>query len=375
MLRFTALNVSRQVLSSFNAATAAPLLGGIGRFPRLTKTTGSVITALSLLSGCATFDQSADQVMIRDPKIGQYSEAVSAQATASLFWEFAVMSLNAYNETLAAIKAKQIVVERDQVPSESLSKEMFDAACATEKEPLPLKGWRLWPDFPSVELRKKIFEQGLYVEVMERTESPHTLAVVFEGTEFTEMPDWFANLRWFVRFIPGFEDQYTLTSNKVAAEFFNEISKTSSAYRIQNDGRLLNASNGEPVRIVSAGHSLGGGLAQNFAYGFKQASTKNAGPKVSEVYTFDPSPVTGWFSADDPPRTYNAEGLMINRVFEHGEVLAYLRLLTSRFVAKSENPAIWEYRFNFNETWNPIENHAMRKLACGLVNAAKPWEK
>ena len=52
--------------------------------------------------------------------------------------------------------------------------------------------------------------------VLEREADPHTIAVVFEGTNFSELPDWNANLRWFLRFIPGFKDQYTLVAADVA---------------------------------------------------------------------------------------------------------------------------------------------------------------
>lgn len=129
----------------------------------------------------------------------------------------------------------------------------------------------------------------------------------------------------------------------------------------------------EQEPFVATGHSLGGGLVQYFAYAFKQEPTESRGPKVSEVFAFDPSPVTGWFSVPDPPRSYNAEDLVVNRVFEHGEVLSYIRLLTSRFAVSSKNPAIWEYRYNFDTDANIIGNHSMRRLACGLTRLAQPW--
>jgi hypothetical protein len=52
------------------------------------------------------------------------------------------------------------------------------------------------------------------------------------------------------------------------------------------------ASGCRPPRIIVTDHSLGGGLAQHAAYGDK---------RITYVYAFDPSPVTGYF--DFPWRT------------------------------------------------------------------------
>lgn len=110
--------------------------------------------------------------------------------------------------------------------------------------------------------------------------------------------------------------------------------------------------------------------AQHFYCTFHQASPGSTGPTVSEAFAFDPSPVTGWSSADDPLRTHNASGVVVNRLFEHGEVLAYVRLLTSRLAVSAKDPAIWAYRYNFDPRANIVRNHSMRSLACGLARAA-----
>ena len=148
--------------------------------------------------------------------------------------------------------------------------------------------------------------------------------MVFEGTNFTDLPDWQANLRWFLRFIPGYEDQYTITAKAVAQEFHDYLYAHPDRYQISDNVTALKDATGDPIRIVSTGHSLGGGLAQHFAYNFKQSSAAATGPRVAAVYAFDPSPVTGWFSSPDPPRSHNATDLQIYRIFEHGEVLPVL---------------------------------------------------
>ena len=130
------------------------------------------------------------------------------------------------------------------------------------------------------------------------------------------------------------------------------IASPQSGYRFDLSTGKLQTVEGKPIRIITTGHSLGGGLAQHFAYAFKQPDSSTHGPTVNEVFAYDPSPVTGWFSVKDPPRTYNATGLAIHRIFEHGEILAYIRLLTSRLFISRVNPAIWQYRYNFDRNAN-----------------------
>ena len=92
---------------------------------------------------------------------------------------------------------------------------------------------------------------------------------------------------------------------------------------------------------------------------------------MTHVSTFDPSPVTGWSSVKPQAlRTANAEGLNTDRVFEHGEILAYIRLVISYVMPpRQTNPAITEIRCNFNESFNPFSSHSMRDLACDLTEA------
>ena len=69
-------------------------------------------------------------------------------------------------------------------------------------------------------------------------------------------------------------------------------------------------------------------------------------------------------------RNYTATKLRINRIFEHGEVLAFIRFFTSRLVPDGDFPVKWEYRYNFDPKANIVRNHSMRSLACGLYRAA-----
>jgi hypothetical protein len=79
-------------------------------------------------------------------------------------------------------------------------------------------------------------------------------------------------------------------------------------------------------RIVSTGHSLGGGLAQ-----FVALATKSGGPRIAKVFAFDSSPVTGAHLVDKRLREENAVGLTVDHVYESGEVLSLARRLAQEY--------------------------------------------
>lgn len=292
------------------------------------------------------------EVLVRDPAKKTYNPPEQAAGYAVLHWEYAAMSSAAYGK--ARLKATHAADAKPELlPATKLS----------------LPGWGRWEAFPSDGLLKKLGSSGLYVDVWEREEEPKAIAVVFEGTNFTSMPDWGANLRWFLRFLPSFEDQYTIAADEVAREFYERLATSPERYAIKIGCADLLSAGGEPIKLISTGHSLGGGLAQHFAYAFQQPFA-SGGPKISEVFAFDASPVTGWSVVPRGIRSYNAHNLRINRVFEHGEVLAFLRLITSRLSRYSEHPSVWEYRYNFDPSWNLIKNHSISMLALGLARAA-----
>lgn len=218
-------------------------------------------------------------------------------------------------------------------------------------------GWVYCNDFISPSLRLAAAREGLYLEVWLRGTPLMTVAVVFKGTSFFSLPDWKSNLRWFLRFVPWYRDQYTLLCSVFARELALWVEKTCVA----------------GTTIVATGHSLGGGLAQQFAYALPVTRTRDGDEvRVSYVCAFDPSPVTGWFSVDKATRTRNARGLRTDRIFEHGEILAYVRLLLSFALPPSaENPAIQEIRVNFDRRVWLVMNHMMDCIARGLYAAAQ----
>jgi Lipase (class 3) len=235
--------------------------------------------------------QNRTDVLIREPGNRTYNPPANISASAKELWEYAVLSENAYTDGWSDPSPRTRERARSTTPSRGSEKlEAYSEACAPEGR-LPLSDWKMWDDFPSEKLREKAREVGLYMEVWEKTVSPPVVAVIFRGTEFFSWRDWMSNFRWFswlLRFLPTYSDQYTVVARETGKEVLDNFKK-----RIE-DGR----DHYKDVRIVTTGHSLGGGLAQHLAYSLPliQASDGNLLPRVSNVYAFDPSPVTGWLS-------------------------------------------------------------------------------
>src|SRR5262249_20430853 len=127
------------------------------------------------------------------------------------------------------------------------------AGCPDAIEVLKRAGWTRWQDFPSDKLHKQIDKSHLRVEVWSKP-NPPSVAVAFGGTVFKSGKDWLSNFRWF---IPWNDDEYTQIVSKVAPAFADEFRRRADSSE---------AASLKGAKIYSTGHSLGGGLAQQFAY-------------------------------------------------------------------------------------------------------------
>jgi len=184
---------------------------------------------------------------------------------------------------------------------------------------------------------------GLEIEVFKKKLSTGKFAIlfVFRGTDFEEKEDWTSNLRWFLRFFSRKSDQYDEVK-KLIPDILEEI--------LDKDNAIESFS--------ATGHSLGGGLAQLAGY---------TSPRISTVYAFDSSPVTGFYDFNADERKTNARGMKIYRIYEHGEILAYLRLIMKfLYPIAKENPDIVQVRFNLL-TKNIVTQHGIHKLGCKLL--------
>lgn len=118
-------------------------------------------------------------------------------------------------------------------------------------------------------------------------------------------------------------------------------------------------------------------MAQYFAYTYKDDRTAAKPLRVSQVYAFDPSPVTGGFASDRLAGKENKSGLLIDRVFERGEILAGVRsMLSWLYPPPTQDPAVRTIRYavswNLAKAYNVVGAHNMPILACHLYGFAHP---
>jgi dienelactone hydrolase len=153
-----------------------------------------------------------------------------------------------------------------------------------------------------------------------------------------------SNIRWFVRRTQF--DQYDQVRNVIAT----------AVDRLEQQGCKFK-------RIITTGHSLGGGLGQQAAF---------AEPRIDYVYAFDPSPVVGFLDVDDKTRTEAIQDLGIDRVYESGEVLAAARAATSGVYATPQcRPRVREVRFATLTKGTSKERHHINALTSGIIDLAK----
>lgn len=283
-------------------------------------------------TGCISLQQTEDQVAVRPPGKRVINELRPFEPEARRHLPYAWLSQSAYEKTPAAQQKPDPCRDADQALGEA--------------------DWKPWSGFPRDEsLKTEIEKYHLRVEVWSK-QSPPQVAVAFGGTVFDNRNDWRANLRWF---LPKHDDQYTLVVKRLGPAFTEELKR-----------RVAQGEwGGARPAIVATGHSLGGGLAQQFAYALP---LDREVPKVSMVYAFHPSPVTGYFSVEQATREENAKDLKIERIYERGEILAVLRSLQSVFFKPSEKePVITGYRYSVVHKADPVQDHSLGKFACALA--------
>jgi len=265
--------------------------------------------------------------------------------------QFAALSAVAYDSAKsAAAMADQKAVTTDARASVALGD-----TCESSQQELQQRKWQRWDLKFDEKLNEKFRRVHLRVEVWENREQG-IVAVAFGGTVFTDWSDWKANLRWF---LPIGTDEYTAIVKDFGPAFKAEYLRRETL----SDGSWLAV-----AKIVSTGHSLGGGLAQQFAYALPLDRDL---PRVTAVYAFDPSPVTGFYSVEKGLREANLQGLYIDRVFERGEVLAGLRSFMSWiYPPTAKNAAIRAVRYQLFFSFSPIRSHSIALLSCHLAIAA-----
>lgn len=282
------------------------------------------------------YRQRPDQVVFREPGERRLGVPRDATPEAREDLEFALLSQAAYQRTADA---------KTVVDGEGLDP---DAA-------LESMGWTRWKDFPSGSIKQKVDTAHLRVEVWSNASSKK-VAVAFGGTVARNMKDWESDLRWFIHFKT---DEYTVIVQTFGQAFVEEFVRREQ----EPQWAFLDSAD-----LFSTGHSLGGGLAHEFAYSLPSADV----PRVNKVFAFDPSPVTGYYSVAKGLRTKNSEHLLIDRIYERGEILAYFRSLTNFvYPPSAQRPTIRQVRYNLFYTHNPFAGHSMASFVMKLYEIAR----
>jgi hypothetical protein len=285
------------------------------------------------------YRQRPDQVVFREPGQRRLGVPQEAAPEARKDVEFALLSQAAYQRTA---DAKVIQAGEGLDPDATLES----------------MGWSRWKDFPSGVVKQKVDDAHLRVEVWSNASS-NKVAVAFGGTVARNIKDWESDLRWFIHYKT---DEYTVIVEIFGQAFVEEY------LRREQDPQWAFL---KRAKLFSTGHSLGGGLAHEFAYALPRADI----PRVSKVVAFDPSPVTGYYSVEKSLRTENSGHLFIDRVYERGEILAYFRSMTNFVYPPSAiDPQIRQVRYNLFYTHNPFAGHSMASFAMKLyeITSSKP---
>jgi hypothetical protein len=298
-----------------------------------------------MASGCSDIHvtQNPDQMRLRT---GSVDEVHRAESYADLFLPYALL----------ADQTREAAVYRDGhflLGHTAYCTDTTSCNDISAKARSILSQWRLvrtWKDptdFPCKPDRALCTEplRGLGVQAWVRDDAVCSEAVIaFRGTDPSSLSDWTTYLRWFLPFLPIY-DQYDQVQDH-ARDFVDAIEQDRCFVR-------------GTTRIIATGHSLGGGLAQQAAY---------VEPRIRHVYAFDPSVVTG--SSDARVRQALSEtgpGLRIDRIYEHGEALAYLRFAQRQLAPASAcNPQIRTIRFDAVHG-GPIGQHTLSGLIGGLL--------
>ena len=317
----------------------------------------SSLILLAACAGCASFSQKQDQVYKRESGESlKFWKGVGEASSIHLPYAWAAVA--AYQDS--DDPARKPIVLQDNCP-----------------EPhrfLHDHGWKPWNTLPLLrkndiqfdpesDAARKMKAVHLRVEVWANRDREEVI-VAFGGTAATSLQDWKSNFRWLMKFFDD-EDAYTVTEKYFVPAFDAEY---------ENRSRKPENSWLKQAKIVAVGHSLGGGLAQKFAYSL---SPKTGMAGVKTVYAFDPSPVSGKLSTEDYKK--NAEGLTIYRIYNRGEILASVRSILQWADPKTKfEGQVWiDMRYKDGWTWRTVlpsgsvRAHGMYNLACFIKECAE----
>jgi hypothetical protein len=315
----------------------------------------AIAMAAAMLTGCAQLHltQGPDQVIQRTEGQDNYDVKQVAGPTAARVLPYALLAEQAYD---SRVYAKHRIAPRatDCISDDAQN---CDTLRDSRRVAAWLDQWRyVWSCDGPKECEVRISGQnepvgGLGVQIWARKGKPCSEGVIaFRGTMQGNKGDWESNFHWILRAFPVY-DQYDQVRDHIG-DFVAHIERD-KCYRAG------------ATQITAVGHSLGGGLAQLAAY---------SDPNIRRVYAFDPSMVTGYYSVDPRNRDENVKGLRMERIYEHGEILAYARYVMRQFIPLSPcDPRVVSVRFDVIHG-SPIAQHSLTDFDNGLLREARGYQ-
>jgi len=254
-----------------------------------------------------------------------------------------------YLQAAAAFSAAVYVEVKDDVEHKIKSADVLPAMLKKPEQSknlalLPANGWEERTDIPRTKIPGKRQTPDLTYRLWVSTgpARPRVAMWVFRGTYIPQ--DYISNLRW-LTFWLGYEDHYEQTT-RITDEMV----------------KWIHREYGDNTVIFTAGHSLGGGLAQTAAY--------KACGQIRTVFAFDPTPITHHTARNGCPSSPKN----FYRVFEQSEVLSYLRFVFRKVLGlKEKNPHIMEVKVHlFKGIF--VKGHSMQQLASELAKGLNSTE-